>query len=55
MTQLYTMRVRDRKTGEEKIIYGHVTVNVIHDYFEAYVTDEKDVIVSHYPRKDLNK
>lgn len=53
MTQLFTMSRRDRKTGEEQVIYGHVTINVIHDYLEAYVDDEHDVIVNRYPRKDL--
>lgn len=53
MTKLYTMLQRDRKTGEEKVIYGHATVNVIHQYLEAYVNNENDVIIREYASDEI--
>lgn len=31
-TKLYTMILRDRKTGREEILYGHTTENVIQEF-----------------------
>lgn len=35
---LYSLTTVDKKTGERVLIYGHVTGNVIEDYWRAYVS-----------------
>lgn len=35
---LYSLTTVDKKTGERILIYGHVTGNVIEDYWCAYVS-----------------
>lgn len=43
---LYMLTQIDNKTGVRTIIYGHVTSNVINDYWGAYVRNDCSVEIS---------
>lgn len=46
--KLYTMKTQDIKTGEETVMYGHATINVMHDFLEAYLSETTRVIIEEY-------
>jgi len=48
---LYTVTVTD-KDGVTRTLYGHVTSNVVTDYWQAYVDSDHDVTVSLYVPED---
>lgn len=52
---LYTMIQIDRATGDERIVYGHASINVINDYLTAYVNTRYDVRVEQYIRSDQER
>jgi hypothetical protein len=45
---LYTLIQIDKKTGERTIVYGHVTENVINDYWRTYTDEWHSVSITEY-------
>lgn len=46
--KLYRMLQRNLKTGNDIVLYGHATENVISQFWQAYVGDDYVVIIQEY-------
>ncbi len=51
MSELFTMIQVNRETGEQKVIYGHASKNVMSNYWQAYVDEKHYVIIEEYKEK----
>lgn len=49
---LYTLIQVNKKTGNRAVVYGHVTENVIQEFFAAYVDAAHYVVVEEYTAKE---
>ena len=45
-TRLYSLTVVDQKTGARLAVYGHVTANVIDEYWRDYACETHSVVIA---------
>lgn len=52
---LFKMTSIDKNSNEEKIIYGHVTENVIDEFWKAHITKEQSIKIEQVSQEEVTK